>query len=154
MLQQLLVARVYVCVVTHYMWLQKYDKHKRISFLYKPLHIFKCRKDQIQVLPFLAKIIPIKGIYFESMSEKIMFAHPQSTSLLALTLTDLFIFIWGSTYGMDRNVETKYTFCQRPFSWNLSCILQQEGVTTQDKKLQILRAENFNIQFKLLSKNQ
>ena len=96
---------------------------------------------------FLEKLFPSKGCTLR-VCLKILCSPIQSPHLCWRSLTDLYIFIWGSTYGMDRNVETKYTFCQRPFSWNLSCILQQERVTTLDKKLQILRAENFNIQFK------
>ena len=83
-----------------------------------------------------------RGLLWECVWKKLC-SLIHSPHLCWRSLTDLYIFIWGSTYGLDRNVETKYTFCQRPFSWNLSCILQQEGVTTQDTLAKLTKSSRY-----------
>ena len=90
----------------------------KISFLYKPLRIFKFQTEQIQVLPFLAKITHVKGVYIESMSEKIIFAHPQSTSLLALINRNIHIYlrkyVWNGQKYRNQIYILSETFLVKP----------------------------------------
>ena len=93
------------------------------------------------------------------MSEKIMFAHPQSTSLLALINRSIHIYLRKYVRIGQKCRNQIYilseTFLVKPKLHTTTGRGYHTGHFGQvNKKLQILRAENFNIQFKLLTKNQ
>ena len=93
------------------------------------------------------------------MSEKIMFAHPQSTSLLALSNRSIHIYlrkyVWNGQKCRNQIYILSETFLMKPKLHTTTGKGYHTGhFGLVNKKLQILRAENFNIQFKLLTKNQ
>ena len=89
-----------------------------------------------------------------------MFAHPESTSLLALINRSIHIYlrkyVWNGQKGRHQIYILSETLLVKPKLHTTTGKGYHTGHfgLVNKKKLQILRAENFNIQFKLLTKNQ